>query len=99
MQSIKNSYVMSHLSLSGDRNRWTWLSKIQITDEFLNWTEIIPELPILEFWHFRGSKESWQIITKSVKCATSVIQKLILNDVIISSDNVENVVECCVNTR
>ena len=100
LKYVEHENICKHFSDSGDRNRWTWLTRAKITDEiFHDLLHHCLPLPVLELWHFYAGQECWANISKSLKIEGSIIQKLVLNDVFLSEEITENVTECCVNVR
>ena len=88
------------LKISGDRNRWTWLTRTKINDEIFH--DLLHHrlpLPVLELWHFNAGQECWSDISKSLQIEGSITQKLVLNDVFLSEEIMEKVTECCVSVR
>ena len=72
---------------------------MKLSENLFSEVIVLEEIPVLEFWHFSANQDVWKCLSKTLLSRMVDIQKLILNDVTLTDDNVDEVVSCCVNVR
>ena len=75
------------------------MTRMKLSEDLFDEVIALEELTVLEFWHFSANLEVWKCLSKTIQSGMVNIQKLILNDVTLTENNVDEIVNCCVNVR